>query len=122
MLTKKQELNNLLGCLQQAKQKRQSTVIMRKSFPCSPILNKLKSLGIVISFHEEATVVLIVLNLKSFSSIKTSNLVASLGDIKLAQKRKGGAFVSIINTDRGLLTSNSLLKHNVGGRSIVSIS
>jgi ribosomal protein S8 len=111
-----------LSSLQQARQKAQPTVIVKKRFPHSGILGRLKSLGVITSFHEENKVLLVRLNLKSFVKIKALSLPLSSRDIKFDKKRQGGAFVSIINTDRGLLTSTELVEQNIGGRVVISIS
>jgi len=122
VLTKRQELCNLLSSLQQARQKSQPVIIVKKRFPHSGILSRLRSLGIITSFHEENRVLLVRLNLKSFVKIKALSASISSMDIKSDKKRKGGAFVSIINTDRGLLASTELVEQNIGGRVIISIS
>jgi len=97
-------------------------IIVKKRFPHSGILSRLRSLGIITSFHEENRVLLVRLNLKSFVKIKALSASISSMDIKSDKKRKGGAFVSIINTDRGLLASTELVEQNIGGRVIISIS
>lgn len=122
MLTKKQELYNLLNSLSQAKKKSHSTILVQKRFSHSTILKKLKLAGVIESFYEETHVVLIKLNLKSFSQISTSSASISFCRAKQDIRRQGGASVSFIRTDKGLLVSPELLKHNIGGYLITLIS
>jgi len=136
MLTKKKysgELAHLVSSIQKSSNLMKRILIFKKVGNYSLFLNKLVERGLIFSFNESKSVLLIRLNVggqlkinTSLSSIKYINSeskssIFSCTKLKRLLIRDGGSVLTLLNTDQGFLFSDQSALQRIGGKSLLRL-
>jgi ribosomal protein S8 len=121
------EFQHLIASVQQALVRRKEVLVFKKRGTYSAVLDLLVRLGLIKTYQELPT--LLVIRLRTFGPsgtelrhLSTPNLTLSLHSLRTYQRRVGGSSCYILTTDRGFVTSFDALTQGISGKVLCRVA